>query len=128
VILCISDNRAEAVREAKLQVAFYGSTPNYRPVFEANGDGALTEELNRVLKSSGRDPDAMVAAVSDEIVERYAVAGTPDEVRDRLAVYEELVDHLILGGAWFRVPPARMAQNLFAILDTFGRGEPVEHR
>jgi hypothetical protein len=31
------------------------------------------------------------------------------------------VDHVILGGAWFKVPMQRMAENLWAILETFGR-------
>jgi hypothetical protein len=30
------------------------------------------------------------------------------------------VDHLILGGAWYKVPPQRLAENLWAILETFG--------
>ena len=120
VILCIADDREVAVREAKQQIAFYGTTPNYRPVFDSYGDGELTDQLRTVWKDSGQDIDAMVAAVPDEAVERYAVAGTPDEVKDKLAVYDAHVDHLILGGAWYRVSPQRLAENLWAILETFG--------
>ena len=119
VILCIADDREVAVREAKQQIAFYGTTPNYQPVFASYGDEALTSELRDVWKRTGQDLDAMVAAVPDEAVERYAVAGTPDEVRDRLDAIEQHVDHLILGGAWYRVPMERMAENLWAILETF---------
>jgi probable F420-dependent oxidoreductase len=125
LILCIAEDREVAVREAKAQIAFYGTTPNYLPVFAAHGDEPLMEELRRVFVSSGRDVDAMVAAISDEVLERYAVAGTPDEVRDRVAEFEQHVDHLILGGAWYRVPPQRMAENLWAILETFGRPVPA---
>jgi probable F420-dependent oxidoreductase len=120
VIACIADDREVAIREAKQQIAFYGTTPNYKGVFASYGDEHLTGELRRVFVSSGRDPAAMAAAVPDEAVERYAVAGTPDEVRDRLAAIEPLVDHLILGGAWYGVPPERMGENLWAILETFG--------
>ena len=56
----------------------------------------------------------------DEAVERYAVAGTPDEVRDRIDAIEAHVDHLILGGAWYKVPPQRLFENFAAILETFG--------
>lgn len=119
VILCISDDREVALREAKLQIAFYGSTPNYRPVFASYGDESLTDTLNAVLKSSGKDPEAMIAAVPDKAVERYAVAGTPDEVKDRLADIAQHVDHLILGGAWFKVSKPRLAENLWATLETF---------
>jgi probable F420-dependent oxidoreductase len=120
VILCIADDRAVAVREAKQQIAFYGTTPNYQGVFASYGDEELTGRLRQVWKDTGQDLDALVAAVPDEAVDRYAVAGTPDEVRDRLGAIERHVDHLILGGAWYKVPPQRLGENLWAILETFG--------
>jgi len=129
IILSIAERREVAVREAKAQVGFYGTTPNYAPVFAANGEAHLTEDLGRVFADTGGDPDALAAAVPDEVVERYAVAGTPDEVRDRLAEVGGLVDHLILGGAWYRVPPPRMQENVAAIIDTFGRrGENLQRQ
>jgi alkanesulfonate monooxygenase SsuD/methylene tetrahydromethanopterin reductase-like flavin-dependent oxidoreductase (luciferase family) len=121
LIVCISDDRAEAVREAKVQVGFYGTTPAYSGVFAAHGEASLTDDLGRVFADSGGDPDALAAAVPDQVVDRYAIAGTPDEVRDRLTPFAPLVDHLILGGAWYRVPAARMAENTAAIIETFGR-------
>ncbi len=121
LILCIAEDREVAVREAKVQVGFYGTTPAYGGVFAAHGEAHLTEDLGRVFATSGGDPDALAAAVSDEVVQRYAIAGTPDEVRHRLEEYAPLVDHLILGGAWYRVPPGRMAENTAAILETFSR-------
>lgn len=120
IILCIADDREVAVREAKQQIAFYGTTPNYQGVFASYGDEALTATLRDVWKRTGQDLDALIAAVPDEAVERYAIAGTPDEVRDRIGTIEQHVDHLILGGAWYRVPMSRMAENLWAILETFG--------
>jgi probable F420-dependent oxidoreductase len=120
VILTIADDREVAVREAKQQIAFYGTTPNYQGVFASYGDEALTGRLRDVWATTRQDLDALVAAVPDEAVERYAIAGTPDEVKDRLADYERHVDHLILGGAWYKVPMSRMAENLWAILETFG--------
>jgi probable F420-dependent oxidoreductase len=120
VILTIADDREVAVREAKQQIAFYGTTPNYQGVFASYGDEALTGQLRDVWASTGQDLDALVAAVPDEAVERYAIAGTPDEVKDKLAAYERHVDHLILGGAWYKVPMSRMGENLWAILETFG--------
>jgi probable F420-dependent oxidoreductase len=120
VITCVSDDRDTAVREAKQQIAFYGTTPNYRAVFASHGDEELTDVLRRVFKESRRDPAAMADAVPDEAVDRYAVAGTPDEVRDKLAAFADHVDHVILGGAWFAVPEERMRENLDAVLDTFG--------
>lgn len=121
VILCIADDRETAIREAKAQVGFYGTTPNYAPVFAANGEASLTESLGRVFADTGGDADALAAAVPDDVVQRYAIAGTPDEVRERVEEFAGLADHLVLGGAWYRVPPSRMAENLMAIMETFGR-------
>lgn len=121
LILCIAEDREVARREAATQIAFYGTTPNYLPVFAAHGDEHLMDTFREVFVSSGKDPEAMAAAVDDEVIDRYAVAGTPDEVRDRVAEFSAHLDHLILGGAWYRVPPQRMAENLWAILQTFGR-------
>lgn len=121
LILCIAEDREVARREAATQIAFYGTTPNYLPVFASHGDEHLMDTFREVFVSSGKDPDAMAAAVSDEVLDRYAVAGTPDEVKDRVAEFSGHLDHLILGGAWYRVPPQRMAENLWAVLETFGR-------
>jgi alkanesulfonate monooxygenase SsuD/methylene tetrahydromethanopterin reductase-like flavin-dependent oxidoreductase (luciferase family) len=118
VILCISDDRDVAVREAKQQIGFYGTTPNYKPVFASYGDEELTGQLRAAWKA--RDLDTLVDAVPDRAVERYAVAGTVEEVREQLAEYRERVDHLVLGGAWYQVPPERLAENFWAILETFG--------
>ena len=41
---------AEGVQFVKQQIAFYGSTPAYRPVLELHGWGDLQEELNAMTK------------------------------------------------------------------------------
>ena len=119
VITSVSDDREQAYREAKLQIAFYGTTPNYRPVFASCGDEVLTDVLRDTWKRSRQDPDALIEVIPDEAVERYAVAGTPDEVRDRLAEVGEHADEVMLGSVWWRIDPARMAENNAAIIETF---------
>ena len=121
LIVCVADDPHVARREAKIQVGFYGTTPNYAPVLAANNEAYLTESLGRVFADTGGDPDALAAAVPDDVVDRYAVAGTPEQVRDRVDEYRAIVDHLIVGGAWYRVPASRMAENLAGIMETFGR-------
>lgn len=123
VIVCISDDRDTAIREAKQQIGFYGTTPNYTGVFASYGDEELTVSLQRVFRQTKGDPGALADAVPDDVVHRYAVAGTPEEVRDQLAVFDPIADHLILGGAWYQVSRARADENMAAIIDVFGRSD-----
>lgn len=67
---------AIADRAAKGLLAFYGSTPAYRAVLEIEGGGDLQPELNRLSKVG--DVDAMTTLITDEMVHRLAVRGTPE--------------------------------------------------
>jgi len=67
---------AEGVQFIKQQIAFYGSTPAYRPVLEAHGWGELQDELNARTKRGEWDNAGLI---DDEIVEAFAVVGTPEE-------------------------------------------------
>jgi probable F420-dependent oxidoreductase len=58
-------------------LAFYGSTPAYRPVLDVEGWGEVQPELNRLSKTG--DLAAMFALVTDEMLETLAVRGTPEE-------------------------------------------------
>ena len=86
----ISEDRQEAVELAKSGLAFYFPIPYFADVLEYHG---FTAELDRGRKAAARrDVPGMIAAVSDEMVEAIAVAGTPDEVPEKLRRYEGLVD------------------------------------
>ncbi len=68
-----------AVRE---QLAFYGTTPAYLPVFELHGYGDLHPELQRLAREN-RWQD-MAGLVDDELVETIAVVGEPDEIAPKI--------------------------------------------
>ena len=76
---------AEGVELVKQQIAFYGSTPAYRPVLELHGWGELQDELQAMTKRG--EWDEMGALIDDEILHAFAVVGTPEdafaEVRKR---------------------------------------------
>jgi probable F420-dependent oxidoreductase len=74
-----SDAEIENVRQAtKQQIAFYGSTPAYRPVLEVHGWGELQDELN-VMSKRGEWSE-MAGLVSDELLEAVAVCAPIGEV------------------------------------------------
>jgi probable F420-dependent oxidoreductase len=72
---------AESAAAVRDQIAFYGSTPAYLPVFEHHGWGELGVELNRLSKT--RDPDKwrqMGTLIDDDVLREFAVVGEPDRV------------------------------------------------
>lgn len=70
----------------RMLLAFYGSTPAYRPVLDAHGWGDLQPELNAMSKQ-GRWQE-MATLIDDEMLHTIAACGTPAEVaahiRDRV--------------------------------------------
>ncbi len=65
------------------QVAFYGSTPAYRPVLEVHGWGELGEALHG-LSQDGRWEE-MASLVDDEVLNTFAIIGTPEAAFDEIA-------------------------------------------
>jgi probable F420-dependent oxidoreductase len=82
---------ADAVR---MQIAFYGSTPTYRPVFEAHGWAGLQEKLHGLM---GRgDFAGMAAAIDDDVLAEFAVLADSwdDAARQVRERYEGLLDRV----------------------------------
>ncbi|MFJ8816332.1 TIGR03617 family F420-dependent LLM class oxidoreductase [Amycolatopsis thermoflava] len=67
-----------AAAAVRAQLAFYASTPAYRPVLDRHGWGALGDELH-VLSKAGRWTD-MGALITSEMLHTFAVVGDPGEV------------------------------------------------
>ncbi|MGW4898400.1 TIGR03617 family F420-dependent LLM class oxidoreductase [Kitasatospora sp. NPDC004240] len=84
-----------AVRE---RLAFYASTPAYRPVLAHHGWEELHEELHRL--SLRGNWQRMGELVEDEVFDAFAVAGTVPEVAAELhRRYAGLVDRLSIASA-----------------------------
>lgn len=68
----------EAARAIKFLLAFYGSTPSYKPVLEVEGWGDFQPRLNALSKQG--EWGAMTELITDEMVNTIGVYGTPDQV------------------------------------------------
>src|SRR5688500_3162942 len=68
---------SEGAAFVKQQIAFYGSTPAYRPVLELHGWGDLQDELQAMTKRG--EWDRMGDLIDDEVLHTFAVIGTPEE-------------------------------------------------
>lgn len=76
------EEMAAARSAVSAQIAFYGSTPAYRPVLELHGWGALADELHRLSRQNGWAE--MAGLVDDDVLGAFAVVGTPQEVGPEL--------------------------------------------
>jgi probable F420-dependent oxidoreductase len=74
-----SDPQARAAAEVgvRRQIAFYGSTPAYRPVLDLHGWGELGDQLN--LLSRRQEWAQMGDLITDDVLDAFAVSGTPAE-------------------------------------------------
>jgi hypothetical protein len=77
------EEMAEAIAATRVQIAFYASTPAYRPVLDMHGWGDLQPELRRLSKEG--EWQAMGDAVDDEVLRTLAVVAEPDAVVPALA-------------------------------------------
>lgn len=69
---------AAACTGVRWLLAFYGSTPAYRPVLDVHGWGDLHEQLREMSRAG--DWAGMANLVPDEMLHTIAAVGTPDEV------------------------------------------------
>lgn len=85
-----------AAREAaRAQVGFYASTPAYRTILEAEGLGELSQTFSHLARE--QDWQALTETVTDEMLEKFAICGTVEEVGAEMARrYNGLADELFL--------------------------------
>ena len=99
----VSGNSEEELEKARTgvckQIAFYGSTPAYRPVLDLHGWGELQGELNAMSKRGLWDE--MGTLIDDDILGQFAIVGGPAEVVPRVKErFGGLVDRLVATFPW----------------------------
>jgi probable F420-dependent oxidoreductase len=92
------DEIQAACRRVRHQIAFYASTPAYRPVLDLHGWGELQPTLT-TLSRQGRWDD-MAELIGDDVLHSFAAVGTPEEVAGELRRrFAGLADSVIVLGA-----------------------------
>jgi probable F420-dependent oxidoreductase len=83
VVTGLDDEEFAAAREGvKEQIAFYASTPAYRPVLGVHGWGDLQSDLNVLAR--GNRWSEMSALISDEILDAFAIVARPEDLPEAL--------------------------------------------
>lgn len=86
---------AAAAQGVRTLLAFYGSTPSYRPVLDVEGWGDLQPELN--ARSKQGDWKGMSELVHEDMLHTIAVVGTPSQVADEIVSrYGKYADRVCL--------------------------------
>jgi probable F420-dependent oxidoreductase len=82
---------AAAAKGVREQIAFYGSTPAYRPVLELHGWGDLQPDLNTLSKRG--EWEKMGELIDDDILNAFAVVAPLDQVATEVrSRFEGIVD------------------------------------
>jgi probable F420-dependent oxidoreductase len=99
----VAEDRDAARRGAAAIIAFNSTVKTYRATHRVAG---FEREADAIRAAWARgDGEAMIAAVSDEMIDAIALAGTPDEVRERFtARWEGVYERSLL---W---PPAFLGE------------------
>ncbi|HEX8098951.1 MAG TPA: LLM class flavin-dependent oxidoreductase [Actinomycetota bacterium] len=114
-IVQVSHDRETARREAALQIGFYATTRTYRPLLARYGFDDLVDPLRDAFASGDL---GTMTELSLPMVDSLAIAGEPDECRERVAAFDGIADRVILGGAWVG-PQDRVAENHRALIEAF---------
>jgi probable F420-dependent oxidoreductase len=85
-----------AIDAMRSTIAFYGSTPAYRPVLEHHGWGDLGDELHRLSRLG--QWQQMGTIIDDDVLHTIAVVGSEQEVAAEIvARYGGTIDRVQLG-------------------------------
>ena len=88
-----NDEMNTAASGTRQQIAFYGSTPAYSGVLELHGWGELQGQLNSLSKVGKWEE--MGNLITDEILNTFAVVGSPEHIAPELSKrYGDVIDRL----------------------------------
>jgi probable F420-dependent oxidoreductase len=116
VCCAIDSDEASARRAAAATIAFYATVNTYEPLFSG-----FPAEVQSIQAAAVRnDTQAMVDAVSDAMVDTFAVVGRVDAVRKKLAAYADLADSVILSPPDQLIDPAEAERYRLGIIEALG--------
>lgn len=118
-ICAVNKDSREARALARHAIAFYTTIPYYDIVLEPMGFGEAARAVRAAF--SRQDIPGMLRAVTEEMVDALALAGTPDDVRRQLEPFDGLIDTVLLSCPYFAVGAEEAKANHQAMIEAFGR-------
>jgi probable F420-dependent oxidoreductase len=116
IFVAADEGERELVRS---QIAFYASTPTYRPVLEAHGWGGTGEELSR--RAARKDWGELPAQITDEMLEQFCVIAPLSDLPSAIKLrYAGLLDRITL---YSHFEPGQDVERWKAFVSAFRNGE-----
>ena len=116
-----------ARNRAKAQLAFYFSTPSYRTVVEGTPWQDVPARIREKFDASPNEPDwhRIGSLLPDDLVDEFALTGTPKSVRERLGKLETDLAHsgiteLVFQTVGAGLGEAEVAENCRLIINELG--------
>jgi alkanesulfonate monooxygenase SsuD/methylene tetrahydromethanopterin reductase-like flavin-dependent oxidoreductase (luciferase family) len=123
LVVAIDDDAEQAREDAKRQIAFHSTVRTYDRILEMHGFERTAGAIRDLWR--GFDLAGMTALVTDEMLDTMAVAGSPDECRDRVAEHAAAVDRVLIGAPVVATDPDRIRAYHDAIVETLGNAQPM---
>jgi alkanesulfonate monooxygenase SsuD/methylene tetrahydromethanopterin reductase-like flavin-dependent oxidoreductase (luciferase family) len=82
LVCCVAEDPDMARQLARRSLAYVAQYPHYRRVYESEGFGEIAERIASLVRE--KEMDSAEAEVSDEMIERFCLAGTLAECRQQL--------------------------------------------
>jgi probable F420-dependent oxidoreductase len=114
LVCAISADRKQARHDTARFLAWYGTRPSNWPMFEWHGFG------DAVHGFKGLSVDEAAERMPDEVIDCFAAAGTPDEVRHAISRFDGIADGLRVLPPPHILGAAEMDVYQQAILEVFG--------
>ena len=116
VCVAVDSDEAQARQWARHQIAFFAQIPYFEVILSPHDLWKPAEAIRKAALTG--DVRAMVGAVTDEMVDKLAVAGTPDRCRERLKDWCDLDIALLLAPS-YQLPQEEISANYRAIAAAF---------
>ncbi len=107
IFTVINPDKAEAIRDARANIAFYTQSPQYLRYFAEIGFGKEAEAIQKAF--AVQDFDAMAKACPDEMVTSITILGSADEVRAQIAERAQFADSITPVVPQFGIGPEKAA-------------------
>jgi probable F420-dependent oxidoreductase len=119
IFTVINPDHAEAIADARANIAFYTQSPQYLRYFTEIGFGTEAQAIQAAF--AAQDYAAMARACPDEMVSAITILGSADEVRELVAERAQFADSITPVVPQFGMAPDKAALYRQRIADLFYR-------